>query len=81
MLGTPVVSTDCPSGPREILTGNLSRYLVPPGDIDGLARMIKSALQSPPSIPAEILERFDSRKVIESWIKTIKSRRAAAENN
>jgi glycosyltransferase involved in cell wall biosynthesis len=30
--GTPVVSTDCPFGPREILTGSLSRFLSPCGD-------------------------------------------------
>jgi glycosyltransferase involved in cell wall biosynthesis len=33
--GTRVVSTDCPSGPREILRGELARGLVACNDADG----------------------------------------------
>ncbi len=29
ILKTPVVSTDCPTGPREILIDDLSKWLVP----------------------------------------------------
>jgi glycosyltransferase involved in cell wall biosynthesis len=47
-LGTPVASTDCPSGPREILAdgrfGPLSRV----GDEAGLAEAILQMLDSPP---------------------------------
>ncbi len=42
--GTPVVSTDCPHGPAEILTGALARWLVPVGDPAALARGIDAAL-------------------------------------
>jgi glycosyltransferase involved in cell wall biosynthesis len=42
--GTPVVSTDCPHGPGEILTGELARWLVPVGDSRALAERITAAL-------------------------------------
>ncbi|WP_192893970.1 glycosyltransferase [Hydrogenovibrio thermophilus] len=44
-LGTPVVSTDCPSGPNEILTGELKNYLVPVGDELALAKRIEEELR------------------------------------
>ena len=47
-LGAPVVSTDCRSGPREILDGGRIAPLVPVGDDAALARAILATLQSPP---------------------------------
>lgn len=44
ILGTPVVSTDCPSGPREILGAARPECLVPVNDVQALARAIVSAL-------------------------------------
>lgn len=47
-LGTPVVSTDCPSGPREILANGRYGSLVPVGDPRALARAIMKAMDFPP---------------------------------
>jgi glycosyltransferase involved in cell wall biosynthesis len=42
--GTPVVATDCPYGPREILAGGGCGILVPVGDADALAQGITQTL-------------------------------------
>lgn len=46
--GTPVVSTDCPSGPREILVDGRLGPLVPVGDPQALADAIARTLERPP---------------------------------
>jgi len=46
--GTPVVSTDCPFGPREILAGGRYGLLVEVGNPDVLAGAIAQALASQP---------------------------------
>lgn len=43
-LGIPVVSTDCRSGPREILEGGRVGTLVPVGDANSLAEAMKRTL-------------------------------------
>jgi glycosyltransferase involved in cell wall biosynthesis len=46
--GTPVVSTDCPSGPSEILDGGAYGALVPVADDAALAAAIIATLADPP---------------------------------
>jgi glycosyltransferase involved in cell wall biosynthesis len=45
-VGTPVVATDCPSGPREILQNGLLGSLVPPGDTPALAVALSKTVGS-----------------------------------
>lgn len=53
--GTRVVSTDCPSGPHEILRGDLARWLVPMNDAAALAKRMQSALlEARPQRPTEL---------------------------
>jgi glycosyltransferase involved in cell wall biosynthesis len=47
-LGIPVVSTDCPSGPNEILDQGRIAPLVPVGDHQALAEAMLQVLDSPP---------------------------------
>jgi glycosyltransferase involved in cell wall biosynthesis len=47
--GCPVVSTDCPSGPAEILAGGRYGRLVPPGDHQALSDAIVATLEMPPA--------------------------------
>jgi glycosyltransferase involved in cell wall biosynthesis len=54
-LGTPVVATDCPSGPREILQDGLYGRLVPVSDADAMAHAILRTLETPP--PSTLLRK------------------------
>jgi glycosyltransferase involved in cell wall biosynthesis len=44
-LGTPVIATDCPSGPAEILEDGRWGRLVPVGDVHRLAEAILRVLK------------------------------------
>jgi len=48
--GTPVVSTDCPSGPAELLTGRLAPFLVPCRDSGALADALQRVTAAPPAV-------------------------------
>ncbi|MGE5467640.1 MAG: glycosyltransferase [Ignavibacteria bacterium] len=69
VLGTRVVSTDCPTGPSEVLVGELAPFLSPVGDAAALARNIERAVRAYPPIPPGLLERFDANYSVQRWLE------------
>lgn len=68
--GAPVVSTDCPSGPAEILQGGSLGRLAAVGDPRSLADAMLHTLGSPPA-PAALRERaleFSSDRAVRSYL-------------
>lgn len=66
-LGTPVVSTDCPSGPREILGAAFPECLVPVGDAAALAQAIRRTLAAPPDTALADLSVFSTDRVLNAY--------------
>jgi glycosyltransferase involved in cell wall biosynthesis len=68
--GTRVVSTDCPAGPREILTGELAKGLVPCNDAEALTKAMRSMLAKP--VPDNVtvstaLAPYDADRALDAW--------------
>lgn len=61
--GCPVVATDCPSGPAEILEQGRFGALVPPGDTAGLAAAIGRTLDAP--LASETLRAASQRYAVD----------------
>ncbi len=72
--GCPVVSTDCLSGPSEILENGKWGKLVPVGDVETLAEAILETIENPPD--REKLKRrgmdFHIDKIGQQWLELIK---------
>lgn len=67
--GVPLVSTDCPTGPREILHGGRYGVLVPVGDESALADAIGRALSGAvPVPPPESWRRFELETVVDQYL-------------
>jgi glycosyltransferase involved in cell wall biosynthesis len=72
-LGVPVVSTDCPSGPAEILGRGRYGTLVPVSDVDALARAIATTLDHPPEAGRSIerARSFSCERIASQYLAAI----------
>jgi glycosyltransferase involved in cell wall biosynthesis len=71
--GTPVVSTDCPSGPRELLDDGRWGRLVPVGDHEAMAQALADALDGRVATAprAIIAERFGLDTIVEQYRRVL----------
>ncbi len=72
--GTPVVSTNCPGGPSEILEEGKHGMLVPVEEPSALENAIKEALDGHVlPAPRSALDRFHRDKVVEQYLDILSS--------
>jgi glycosyltransferase involved in cell wall biosynthesis len=70
--GVPIVATDCPVGPREVLMDGAYGTLVPVGDPVAMAGAVKEVLQSPrPRMSKDNLQRFEHRAAVEAYLNLL----------
>lgn len=85
--GCPAVSTDCPSGPSEILDGGRYGHLVPVGDAETMARSILSVLNGDVRKPPKSwLRQFEFEPIVHQYLAVMgldreRSQRVEAERD
>jgi len=71
-MGVPIVATDCPYGPRDILDNGRYGELVQIGDIDGFSRAILNVLDGDvKKVDPEWLKQFSIESVAEKYLKVM----------
>ncbi len=70
--GAPIVATDCPSGPREILRNGEIGHLVPVGDRTALAEAMVAALDGNIPRPSRTsLQPYALETIVEQYVDTL----------
>lgn len=72
--GAPVVSTNCLSGPDEILEGGRWGQLVPVSDVDALAVAMESALDTPKNQLPDVRLRaadFEQERAVDAYLRLL----------
>ena len=70
--GIPVVATDCPSGPSEILQGGRFGRLVPVGDVVALAQAIEAGLADQVQVPpVDSWMPFEQAAVVDQYLDVL----------
>lgn len=71
-LGTPVISTDCPGGSRELLKGGGWGMLTPVGDTQALAAAIEAMLSNPQLVKVEeVVSRYGVQSSTREYLRMI----------
>jgi glycosyltransferase involved in cell wall biosynthesis len=72
--GTPVLATDCPSGPAEILDRGAYGRLVPVGDVEALTAALREWLRAPEAWRSRtdqgrmaMRARYDAQRIVRVW--------------
>ncbi len=82
--GLPVVSFDCPSGPRHIVTSGVNGVLVPPQDVNALAATLDRLMANETerrrlaANAPKAVERFAIENVMSSWNQLVEQTQDSA---
>lgn len=70
--GVPVIATDAPCGPREVLDDGKYGAVVPPGDVDALAQaMLEVVGRGRSSAEDESWRRFEISRIVERYERAL----------